>query len=62
MGELIVLPRAERPSHPVPSSNRSAEILFFTGVRYYRMTDAPPAPVIKTRRRRTASARIAAEA
>lgn len=37
MGDLIVMSRAK----PVPPRERiaSAEILFFTGVRYYRMPD-----------------------
>lgn len=54
MGHLIVLPLAERPSPRAPISGRSAEILFFTGVRYYRVTDETASPAAKPRRRRAA--------
>ena len=63
MGDLIVM------SHPKPfparefAASHSAEILFFTGVRYYRMDDAiePAKPAAGKRgaikRRRSLEAR-----
>jgi len=34
------------------SGDRGAEILFFTGVRYQRMSEEPPAPERQARRAR----------
>ena len=43
MGDLIAF-RSQRPSGQARPSGAGAEILFFTGVRYQRMSDeAPPA-------------------
>ena len=50
MGDLFVLPRSEAPARAVVAG-RSAEILFFTGVRYYRMEDAVITTPVKRRRR-----------
>ena len=40
MGQIIAL-RSPRPRVLAPASGRGAEILFFTGVRYERMGEAP---------------------
>ncbi len=40
MGDLIVMSRPKPLSAREFSASHSAEILFFTGVRYYRMDDA----------------------
>ncbi len=40
MGDLIQLPIRKRPARP-PALTDSAQILFFTGVRYQRMVDVP---------------------
>jgi hypothetical protein len=40
MGDLISLPIRKRPTRP-PENGDSAQILFFTGVRYQRMVDVP---------------------
>ena len=43
MGDLIAF-RSQRPSGQARPCGAGAEILFFTGVRYQRMSDeAPPA-------------------
>lgn len=41
MGEVIFFRRSERPARPRGTQAATAQILFFTGVRYERMTDAP---------------------
>jgi hypothetical protein len=41
MGDLIAF-RSQRPSGQARPSGAGAEILFFTGVRYQRMTEDPP--------------------
>lgn len=54
MGDLIVMTRPPKESVRSPRPNgASADILFFTGVRYYRYDDAPPVPAGSARRRRT---------
>lgn len=68
MGDLVVMSRPK----PLPAreyfAGHSAEIHFFTGVRYYRMDDAMVAPAAATlgapklgKRRRSASQLIAAK-
>ena len=44
MNDLIRFQPAKRPDRPVPD-HHGAQILFFTGVRYERMTDPAPALV-----------------
>lgn len=51
MGDLLVLPSARSPSRSVPVS-ANAEILFFTGVRYYRFEDMPIAEAVAPKKRR----------
>jgi len=41
MGDLIAF-RSQRPSGQARPSGAGAEILFFTGVRYQRMSEDPP--------------------
>ena len=41
MGHLVELPTNRASAHTV-EPGRSATILFFTGVRYYRMEEAAP--------------------
>lgn len=41
MGDLIAF-RSQRPSGEARPSGPGAEILFFTGVRYQRMSEDPP--------------------
>jgi hypothetical protein len=41
MGDLIAF-RSQRPSGQARPSGLGAEILFFTGVRYQRMSEEPP--------------------
>lgn len=62
MGDLLVLPSTRSPSRSVPAQT-GAEILFFTGVRYYRFEDAPPAEAVapKKRRHKTADRRMRAK-
>ena len=60
MGDLIVMKRSTGPSPRETSFDTSADILFFTGVRYHRMPEEPivAAPV----RRRSQKAKTAAQA
>ena len=61
VGDLIVMTRANRPPCGLVAASASAEILFFTGVRYYRVPDeASPIPPAKKRSR--VKAKKAAEA
>ena len=46
MGDLIAF-RSQRPSGEARPSGPGAEILFFTGVRYQRMSEDPPVVVGK---------------
>lgn len=63
MGDLIVMSRAK----PLPAREmfvgHSAEILFFTGVRYYRMDESADVtvPDARVKRRRTPEQRRAAK-
>ena len=43
MSEVIRFQPAKEPRRSAPE-NRAAEILFFTGVRYQRMSEDEPAP------------------
>ena len=43
MGVVIGFPQPSRANAPPRESGEPAQILFFTGVRYQRMTEAPPA-------------------
>ena len=62
MGDLIVLtPSRSSASLGLPPLG-SAEILFFTGVRYYRMTDALPECAAPKRRRRPTKVKTIAAA
>lgn len=65
MGDLVAMSR----SKPLPireelASGHSAEILFFTGVRYYRFDEREISPVIAApaRKRRPTAKQRAAEA
>ncbi len=49
VGNLLVLPTRKAPARAV-EAGRSADILFFTGVRYYRMEEAAPVPTDAKRR------------
>ena len=49
MGDLIVMSRAKTPPARDLVAGHSAEILFFTGVRYYRM-DEVAEPVVAVKR------------
>ena len=64
MGDLIVMTRPTGQIRREASRETSAQILFFTGVRYYRMPDHEIVEdiVASPVRRRTAKARKAAEA
>ena len=66
MGDLIVMTRPTGSSRRETSRNATAEILFFTGVRYHRMPEHPAAveetPVVSPARRRSEKAKKAAEA
>ena len=53
MGDLIVMTLSKKFPGLPPSSVGGADILFFTGVRYYRMTEDTPIVVAPKRRRRT---------
>jgi hypothetical protein len=44
MGDLIAF-RSQRSSGQARSSGTGAEILFFTGVRYQRMTEVAPSSI-----------------
>ena len=58
MGVLIAMTSSVSPPRFRPKRDGdSAEILFFTGVRYYRMPDAVTPSEPKRRRRRPASSR-----
>ena len=45
MGDLIVMSFAKSPPARGLDAGHSAEILFFTGVRYYRMDEAAELPI-----------------
>ena len=55
MGDLIVMTRPTRLSPAIIGAGVSADILFFTGVRYYRTPEVPTVPLVDhsgpTRRR-----------
>lgn len=55
MGDLIVMPRSNLPSRPRNIPGGGATILFFTGVRYYRMNEEKT-PVATPKRRRSVKA------
>ncbi len=57
MGDLIVMtPTKKISTDLVPPAARGAEILFFTGVRYYRMTEETlPVAAAPKRSRRTSA-------
>ncbi len=66
MGDLIVMSRAKLPPARDLDVGHSAEILFFTGVRYYRMDEAEPvvsklavAELVTKRRRSPDQRRVA---
>ena len=46
MGDLVVMSRAKPLPARALGAGHSAEILFFTGVRYYRMDEAAAPPVL----------------
>jgi hypothetical protein len=48
---LIVMTRPAGPSRGRAPDSGTADILFFTGVRYYREHEAPVAPDVAARRR-----------
>lgn len=58
MGDLLVLP-SPRLRTRAQAGRADAEILFFTGVRYYRMDDLaePKAAAVPKRRRSTRARR-----
>lgn len=51
MNNVILFRPANSPRR-MASGDRGAEILFFTGVRYQRMSEEPPAPERQPRRAR----------
>ena len=57
MGDLIVMTRSTRLSRGEAPKGGAAEILFFTGVRYTRLTDADAALASVTPPRRTTKPR-----
>lgn len=60
MGDLIIMKRSQDIARVAIASGESAEILFFTGVRYYRMAeDETPASLV---RRRSEKAKKASQA
>ncbi len=68
MGDLVVMSRPKSLPAREYVAGHSAEIHFFTGVRYYRMDDTMVAPGLATlgaaklvKRRRSASQLIAAK-
>lgn len=44
MADIISLEGRARPDRPKPAADASAQILFFTGVRYVRIADAIERP------------------
>jgi hypothetical protein len=48
MNNVILFRPADSPRR-MASGDRGAEILFFTGVRYQRMGEGPPAPAPRSR-------------
>lgn len=42
MGVVIAFPKQSRASAPPQRDGRAAQILFFTGVRYQRMSEPAP--------------------
>lgn len=54
MGDLVVMSRPQPQPARAFAMDHSAEILFFTGVRYYRMAEAiePAAVKLGARKRR----------
>ena len=52
MGDLVAMTRSIERSRIEARTDWSAEILFFTGVRYYRMTDEAAAKAVAPKRRR----------
>ena len=61
VGDLIVMTRPNRPSRGPIAATSSAEILFFTGVRYYRMPDETLPSSPEKRRVRPSKAKKASE-
>ena len=63
MGEIIALTTSRGASRPTPAAG-GAEILFFMGVRYYRMSDeefakaTAPKPSPARTKRRVATRRL----
>ena len=55
MGDLVSMTPSTNPSRFRPRpAGETAEILFFTGVRYYRMPDAVPVAPVRVRKRKSA--------
>lgn len=61
MGDLISMTRTTAPAPFRPHTGGDAEILFFTGVRYYRVADDVPAKTITHSRRRLDKAKTNAD-
>ncbi|MGD0632782.1 MAG: hypothetical protein ABSA13_00690 [Beijerinckiaceae bacterium] len=57
MGELVVMVRPAGSARRHTPESGSAEILFFTGIRYARMPEVPDALASVTPRRRPARPR-----
>lgn len=50
MGDLIIMKRSQDIARVAVDSGKSAEILFFTGVRYYRMAEnETPSSLVRRR-------------
>lgn len=62
MGDLVVMTRSSVPSRETAHLGGSADILFFTGVRYYRITDDDLAETSELKRRRSEKAKRASQA
>lgn len=62
MGDLIVMTRPNRISRGLIAATEGAEILFFTGVRYFRMPEESPASPRDKKRARTLKGKKAIEA
>ena len=52
MGDLIVMTRPTRTPPGAIAAHAGAEILFFTGVRYFRMPEETPPPPCEKKRTR----------
>jgi hypothetical protein len=59
MNNVILFRPADSPRR-MASGDRGAEILFFTGVRYQRMGESPPAPAagLRPARRKRQAAEV----